>query len=122
MKRDMELVRQILLELEKKTAPKSTMPEPEFPGYTPEQISYHVEIMYQAGLITAHDEGTINIYQWYPVNLTWQGHEFLDAARNETFWKKATGKLSEVTGGLSLELLKDVLLSQARQQLGIDND
>ncbi len=42
--------------------------------------------------------------------LTWADHEFLEAARNETFWKKAKGTVKEKTGGLSFELLKQMLL------------
>jgi hypothetical protein len=73
--------------------------------------------MAQAELITAMPREAI--YQWWPGNLTWQGHEFLDASRDESFWNKAKGKLAGVTGGIGFELLKAVLLSQAKQQLGI---
>jgi len=73
--------------------------------------------MNQAGLIDAIPREAI--YQWFPVNLTWQGHEFLDAARNEIIWNKAKSKVLEVSGGWSLELLKTYLLFEAKQRLGI---
>jgi hypothetical protein len=52
--------------------------------------------------------------------LTWQGHEFLDAARNDTIWRKATGKLVAVTGGTSLEVLKELLIAGAKQAVGLE--
>lgn len=120
MKRDMDLVRKILLELEEKEDPVQPLQDLEIPGYSPAQISHHIELMAQADLITAHDFSTMNSYEWCPTNLTWQGHEFLDTARNETIWNKAKGRLTEVTGGWSLELLKAYLLFEGKRQLGIE--
>ena len=45
------------------------------------------------------------------ISLTWQGHEFLDAARNDTIWRKAKKKVLETTGGLAFDVLKAALLA-----------
>jgi hypothetical protein len=54
---------------------------------------------------------------WKPSRLTWEGHEFLDAARKDSLWQKAKALVLEKTGGASLELIKDVLMKLAREAL-----
>ena len=54
MKRDMELVRQILLAIEAHKDMKQKI-KPEIEGYSEEQIMYHVKILADAGLIEAID-------------------------------------------------------------------
>jgi hypothetical protein len=46
---------------------------------------------------------------WKPVRLTYRGHEFLDAARNDGIWEKAKTAVVESTGVLTLEGLKVAL-------------
>ena len=53
------------------------------------------KLLYQAGLIDAENDSGADDFEWIPISLTWQGHEFLDVARNDTVWKKLTGKLKE---------------------------
>jgi hypothetical protein len=55
-----------------------------------------------------------------PRTLTWQGHEFLDAARSDTLWQRAKATVFNATGGLSIELLKDALLMLGRKAIGAD--
>ena len=85
MKRDMDLIREVLLEVEKVEG-WDDWKQIEFKDRDPEEISYHVMLLAEAGLIEAKkicDGGA-----WLPMRLTWEGHEFLDAARNDTVWKK----------------------------------
>ena len=117
MKRDMDLVRLILLEIEKSSEDPRAQIYLEIPNYTSEQVSYHVMILNDAGLIEACDfsaMGSDNF--WCPKRLTWSGHEFLDAARNDSIWNKAKEKASSI----NFELLKEVLLNITRQQLGLE--
>lgn len=58
MKRDMDLVRLILLEIEKSTEDPRSEIRLQIPNYTFEQISYHVMILHEAGLIEADDLST----------------------------------------------------------------
>jgi len=51
--------------------------------------------------------------------LTWAGHDFLDAARNDTVWNSAKEKLISVGGSASLEILKALLVQTAKQLLGL---
>jgi hypothetical protein len=109
MKRDMDLVRQILMVCE--TAPGGYAPDDlRVEGYTDEQIGYHVMLMVQAGLMEGGDRPGQNPTSptWRANNLTWEGHEFLDSVRNDTTWNKAKSALGAV-GGMTFGVLKAVL-------------
>jgi hypothetical protein len=57
--------------------------------------------------------------QALPVNLTWEGHDFIAAARNDTIWSHAKEKAKSVGGSLSLAVFKQLLDSLIKHQLGI---
>jgi hypothetical protein len=116
MKRDMDLARKILLAVEEKD--DYVIPiVPDIDGYDKKQIYYHIQLLDQAGLVeskssSTYDKGT----SWYVKSLTFPGHDFLDASRNDTIWNKA--KESNKSTGLSLTLdllklsLNDIIISQ----------
>lgn len=115
MKRDMNLIRLQLLELE------DGQSIPELEQYTEEQKVYHMALSIEAGFV---DGEIIKNSEGFPVvtaaiRLTWKGHEFIDAARNETIWKKAEARIKksgvEVTVSILQELLKELL----KQSLGM---
>lgn len=112
MKRDMDLIRKILLAIEAHPKPDSWEKPIDFniEGHSSEEISYHLKLLAEAGLIEAKDVTTIGKYEWRANCLTWQGHEFLDASRDESRWKKAKRLVFEKTGGLSFEMLKLALV------------
>ncbi|MCF6337055.1 MAG: DUF2513 domain-containing protein [Gammaproteobacteria bacterium] len=114
MKRNMDLIRSILLALEKVES-AGKMQQLSIDGIAEEVLSYHVKLLFQAGLIEAHDASGVNDFKWYPVSLTWDGHEFIEAARNDTTWKNVTSQLIEKTGGLVFEVLKGSLIKSAVQ-------
>ena len=120
MKRDPSLVRHLLLHFEGKPDDQVD-PFLAVPGYSELQVGHHLLLMYEAGFIRAEPEltKTGRIIKVYPFSLTWQGHEFLDASRDEKLWKKATSMLAEKTGALSFSVLQSLLTSMAKQQLGI---
>ena len=51
--------------------------------------------------------------------LTWAGHEFLDAARDETRYRKAVRRVVDCTGGLIFEVLKALLVEEAKRSTGL---
>lgn len=112
--RDMELVREILLQLEKAEydgLPKQVSVE----AYTENQVNYHVKLLYEAGLIEANEITAANYGpEWEPIALTWDGHEFLEAARDRSRWSKALEVVKEKSGGLVFEVLKTVLIQSAK--------
>lgn len=114
MHRDMDLVRSILLELEGHSH-VSTWMDLTIEGYSQDEISYHVKILSQAGLIEATPMANPPLDPiWIPISLTWEGHEFLDAAKDDTRWKRAISIVKEKGAGMALDVLKSVLIELAK--------
>lgn len=122
MKRDMDLVRKILFAMEEDENQTSMHAEslPKIDGYNENQILYHIKLMAQAALIhidqievpTFQDQKFI--YDSY--SISWNGHEFLDAARDTQRWEKAKGAMSKA-GGLVLPVLMQLLTSYLKAEL-----
>lgn len=122
MKRDIDLVRAVLLAAEAHDSPLATRLT--IPGYSQEQIDYHCSLLADAGLMHMAD--------WKPspgampsimtgrstIRLTWQGHEFLDASRENRVWQAAKARV-EQAGGFTFEILKTVLVDLVKQQIGL---
>lgn len=108
MKRDMDLVRKILFAVESFPQPNQWVPI-EIEGHSPEEISYHIKLLSEAGLIEADDLESLSKFEWKARSLTWQGHEFLEAAKDNTRWNKAKRIVAEKVGGLPFEALKQAL-------------
>ena len=104
MKRDMDLIRQILLQVEARPTAAS-IDLVDIPGHEQEEISYHVKLLSDAGYLEAHDLRTMapDGYKYAPSALTNAGHDFLDAARNETVWENTKAKLA--AAGVSAPLI-----------------
>jgi hypothetical protein len=88
MKRDWDLIKEILLAVEAMESTHGKLP-PGIAGYDSATISYHVHLLMQAGLITGCCAGGSNgpLVCW-ALLLTWEGHEFLDTVRPRGLWEK----------------------------------
>jgi hypothetical protein len=110
VKRDWELVRKILLRIEELPASRGeSVSSDSFNGYAAEFVSYHMEMMHEAGLIKALTSRTINAPAFSRgLSLTWDGQEFLDNIRSETVWNKIKGVAKNKGIDLSLDTIKDL--------------
>jgi len=100
----MDLLRSLLLKVEE--MPHGGMWSGEVPGYTKAEVMYHAQL--------AQDEGFIEASFLFPDDfavrrLTFAGHEFLDAAREDKLWNKAKQTVLSNAGTLTLEALKTAL-------------
>ena len=111
MKRDMELVRAILAQIEASPAP---LWEVAGTDYDVGAIEYHMNLLHQAGLIQTVERQFLP----YPsgVTLTWDGHEFLDNARDDTRWNRATAIAGKL-GNSSIDILISILKSLAAAEI-----
>jgi hypothetical protein len=108
VKRDMEVVREIL----KKISAADGKPDHGIltDGKSEDEIKtilYHVELMEQAGLLTGRALGGIGMDQsfWADLDLTWEGHDFLDAVQDPEVWKETKQGLAEA-GSFTFDLAK----------------
>lgn len=115
MKRDMDLCRRILLALEEESKICDEASDDEHG----ERIAHHIWLLWNAGLVDGFDvSSSSSVHPVAHANcLTWAGHEFLDAARNEGVWTKAKSAVLNATGGASLDLLKRALAIYGQQGL-----
>ncbi len=120
MRRDMDLVREILQQIEAWPEPQDWV-EFDLPDRLPDEVNYHVAMMAEAGLIQAQDVSTLQMYDWKATKLTWNGHEFLEAARNDTIWQRAKALMAEKGGGTSFEVMLALLKELAKRQVLGDN-
>ncbi len=117
MKRDMELARQLLLQTEEKASCGNMFVEPDFTDVPKQVVSEHVKLPEEAGLIEARVNPRTATR--LPARLTWDGHEFLSAAKNENLWTKAEGFIQEKGGAVTFDVAKTVLAQAALKQIGL---
>ena len=120
MKRDMELVRAILLAMEAHAA--GFAPDTfTIRGYDQEVIQHHVWLMEQGGLVTASDvtvqgeAGPVAL----PGSITWAGHDFLDTVRNDNVWRKVKAELKDRGISLPFSLLQALAIKIAASLVGL---
>jgi hypothetical protein len=117
MKRDMELVRKILLAVEESDDAHRRGMRPKIDGYEDDMIQVHVGLLWRKGLINALDGSSRDGESYVITGLTWEGYDFIEAARNETTWRKAMQVVKEKGGGVTLEIMKELLKKFLAEQV-----
>lgn len=109
MKRDMDLVRKILLEIEKQYV-STALYNLEIDGYDKETIAYHCKIIYEAGLISDYNAqyASDSIHDFGVGPLTWEGHDHLDKVRNNSIWEKTKEVITKKGLPLIFDTIKTV--------------
>jgi len=120
MKRDMELVRHLLQATEQADDVPFDAGSLASDEFDEAAIVYHVELLQQAGLLSASVSRYISgggsaIIQ----RLTWQGHDYLDAVRDDTVWNRTKARIGETVGTASLEVIKAVAISVTKEMMGL---
>jgi hypothetical protein len=120
MKRDYELVRKLLLFLEEKPTPEA-VECPRIEGYDDLAIKYHLLLLAQAKLIDYDPEltNTGRIIRVFVFNPSWQGHDFLDAVRNERVWSQVKAQASEKGAALPFDVLKTLAIEAVKKLVGL---
>ncbi len=114
MKRDADLIRKIALETEKLSAGRDL---DRLDGVEPEAFFLHAKLMAEANLIEAvitpliHGGGVAVV-----TALTWQGHDFAKAARDDTIWNKAKKSVIAPSAAWTLNLLTSWLSEEIKQR------
>ncbi len=120
MKRDIDLLRKILFAVENRS-PEAAPRELEIEGYTATAIGYHSYLLVDSGLAKGVDVTTISdaLPHWQVLHLTSAGHDFADAARNDSTWKAATKMVIDKTDSVTLEVMKKILVSVVKKTLDL---
>ena len=119
MKRDMDLIRAILLEVEAMDfSGTGEIPELELDGWDGHLVYGHARLLRNAAYLdvtfTAGSPPGMHV-----IGLTWQGHELLDSIRDDGVWAAVKAKVAKVGGSVALELLKPLAVQVVREGLGL---
>lgn len=94
MKRNWEIVREILLRLEAVGSPNTYLNANAISEYPHQEVAYNMRLLSQAGYIKAKilesSTGSGEIGSALAIHLTNAGHELLDTIRSESVWSKIT--------------------------------
>lgn len=127
MKRNMELIRAILFHVEQacnagdsleiSESAVGTVPF-DFDGLTFPILHEHIRLAADAGLVesTAH-AGYMDVV--FIDRLTWAGHEFLDAIRDDGVWKKIVAATMTHGGAMGMGIIKGLAAKYLSEKLGI---
>jgi hypothetical protein len=121
MKRDMGLVRAILLDIEANAPPQGGLNSRiSVDGFDKATIMAHIVMMISdEHLINGRVMKIITGDDAMIFGLTWRGHEFIDAARDDTIWTKAKTSLLKHGSSISFDLLLEWLKVEGRKRLGL---
>lgn len=120
MERDYNLLRRLVLSIERD--PHGYAPHNiKIDGYSDEEIGYHNYLLVDSELAVGVDATTLGSTspEWRILHLTSAGHDFADAIRDEIRWKKATSIVKDKAGSVSLDVLKQLLISLLKNTLGL---
>lgn len=111
MKRDMDLIKRIMLEIESGSFSNTIQ------GYEEQQVLYHVKLLIDAKFLNGKYYDDIStskpsIAGVIVRDLTWQGHDFLDILKDDSKFKT----IKDLGKSLSLEAIK-LALNQAIQNI-----
>lgn len=114
MKRDLDLVRCILISVEKADGPIGDAMLAkccEDIG----RLAFHIELMQAHGLLTASVERDAygDPLSLEVGGLTWEGYDYLDAIRSPQVWNKAKDAISKAVGDTSLSIVKQTCTTVA---------
>ena len=113
MKRDVDLARQLLFDLEAQGAECSLSAlRTGLAHDAEERVRYHVRLLIDSGFVKEIDRNSATVPC---VRLTNAGHEFIELSRGEGRWRKAKWVVQQYTGGMSLTVLRAVLTKWAVQ-------
>jgi len=129
MKRDMDIIRALMLKLEALPADghrifgvAATDEELAVAGASVDQIDYHLRLLRDQGFLDS--PGQPSLSGKYPFRgITWAGHDFVDSIRDDDVWSK-TKTQAEKVGSWTVDILagiaKAVVKAKLKAVTGLD--
>jgi hypothetical protein len=116
MKRNWELIKRILEGIEGLEL-GDVLRAGDVEGFCPEEVSCHMLLLKEAGLIEAvcRGEGPGKKPECVAWRLTWQGYELLDVLRSKSLWKRLKeylGKAGVEVSFCAVKVLSEKFLSE----------
>lgn len=121
MKRDLDLIRYILIGIEGSVSTKLTIDDFVNDDYDANAISFHISLLLDCGYIEATKFNVIgqNYQQYLIKRITSSGYDYLDSIRDSNVWSKTKESLKAIGGSASLEVIKAIAGKVALGFLGL---
>ena len=123
MKRDFDVLRDLLLRAERLDGPIIWVSDidadedGEYFGYSDEVEREHFRLLKEAGFVSeVFDNQREEAAPRYGYRITWSGYEFLDTIRDDEVWAQ-TKTSAKAVGAFSLEIARDIAMSYIRAEL-----
>ena len=118
----MELVFELLRYVENKS--DSVTPElPEIGGYTQSEVSYHIKILGQSGLLKIYDFSDNNGEEWAVIHMTNKGHDFYDELKQPEILEVIKSEFKDASLSTLISIVKGLAEKIAKnkiQSLGLN--
>ena len=111
MKRDMNLIRELLLHIENSNDGRSCLVFPP-KDYSAEETDYHLLLLRDAGFIEANVAESFDGTSISVKRMTWEGHDFLDAIRPTQVWDRVQGRITGVMDSAAFEIVKRLAVQE----------
>ena len=121
MRRNMDLVREILIETSKsdKEVRASEIAE-KSSKYSLEEIIYNMKIMGEGNLINVCiDEREVGVVDVIVLDITWRGNDFLDSISSNEIWEKIKNNFSDKIINIPFDILTSLAELYLKSKLGL---
>jgi hypothetical protein len=119
MKRDNDLIREILAVAETScngdqviTISVAQLAE-RFPAITQSILNEHIRLLSEKKFLETNEFH----FAWSIRRMTWEGHDFLSNAKDQTIWNKSKQLAGHLSFDIFTTIIKDVALSVVRSQI-----
>ncbi|QHI68743.1 DUF2513 domain-containing protein [Tichowtungia aerotolerans] len=118
MKRDMDIIRTVVLAVRDSDKPLSSIS-----GIAPKVFIYHAQLLEEAGLVTASFSGggkpLANAAMIF--RLTWTGQDFADSIKDESIWNKAKENILKPSASWTFGILAEYIKAEITRKLSSGN-
>lgn len=116
MKRNIELIRFLLLRGEGDKAAEAACEK-----FTPQERGYHIQLLLDAKLIEGVAICDVNeeFSGGVVSRLTWAGHDFIDAMRDESVWRKVKAHILKAGASWTFDLVKEWAKYEIKLKTGL---
>ncbi|MDP2064005.1 MAG: DUF2513 domain-containing protein [Phaeovulum sp.] len=114
MKRDDDLIRKLLFEFE--SSDEWQFPISKISGEPPERNSrqYHIHLLCDLGYLVCFTGG---IAEAGVFRMTSQGHDFLDAVRDDGIWSRTKDAVRDTGGSATVEIVKALAMGFLKKKI-----
>lgn len=109
MKRNWEIIREILIRLESSETPNSVVDARSVDGYPEQEVAYNIRLLGEGGYIQANIaescDGDGEISAALACRLTHSGHELLDIMRSNSVWERIKDEFKKKGVEMTLSLV-----------------